>query len=153
MAAKQSFDLAAARRIMATPAVQSRCHEVLERALSNNIDIDMMSISSVDGRPFACSQRIGVQASRVAALSATLMSVSESLAKEVDGDRVDYATLSLRNGVVISKRIPDLTGVFTLSLFSRGTTNLALALRTTIDMASHLAAEINAQVQLEPQPA
>lgn len=145
MSTKQSFDLNAARKVMAAPGLQNRCHDLLGLALDKTAEIELITIATVDGRPFAFSKRGGGQPSRVAALSATLLSVCESLAKEIDGDRVDHATVTVRNGYVVSKRIPDRTGVFTLSLFSRGAINLALTLRTAIDLAQELAVEIDAQ--------
>lgn len=146
MSSKNKPDLAAGRRLLTSASFKSRCEGVLNACLDKHTEVDVLSVSSVDGRNFACMQRGGLQPGRIAALSATLMSVSESLAKEVGGGSVDHALLSLRQGVVVSRRLADRTGIFTLSLIGRGSINLALALRTAIDVSDRLAAEIESEI-------
>lgn len=146
-------DIAAGRRLLASAAFRSRCEARLGECLDGEHEVDLLSLASVDGRSVAFAQRAGAQAGRIAALSATLISVSESLAREVNGDRVEHALLALRHGVIVSCRVRDCTGVFTLSLLGRGSINLALALRLTLDLAERLAGDIDADVRLgEPSP-
>lgn len=147
MAARKKPDLTAGRRLLASAAFKSRCDSVLGDYLKRHPEIDVLSVSSVDGRSVVCQQRGDLQPSRIAALSATLMSVSESLSKEVDGDGVDHALLSLKQGVVVSRRLPDRTGIFTLSLFGNRSLNLALALRAAIDVADALTAVIENDIE------
>lgn len=146
MASKTSANLSIARSLLASASFKTRCETMLQACLNVQGDVDVLSVSSVDGRNVACVQRGNLQPARIAALSATLMSVSESLAKEVAGGGVDHALLSLRQGVVVSRRLNDRTGIFTLSLIGRGSINLALALRTAIDVSDALVAEIESEI-------
>ncbi|MBX3725326.1 MAG: roadblock/LC7 domain-containing protein [Xanthomonadales bacterium] len=148
MPTRSTADVAAGRRLLAAPDFRGRCEKRLNHALSGQSDIDLLCLASVDGRAIACVQRTGANPARVAAMTATLMSVSESLSRELDGSGVEHALLSLRHGVVVSRRLGDRTGIFTLSALGRGTTNLALALRFTLDLADSLAADIEALIAM-----
>lgn len=147
MATKKKPDLAAGRRLLASAAFKARCEGVLEGWLGRHPDIDVLSVSSVDGRNVVCIQRGEFQPGRIAALSATLMSVSESLSREVGGEGVDHALLALKQGVVVSRRLADRTGIFTLSLFGSTQLNLALALRAAIDVADVLVGVIDSEIE------
>ncbi len=112
---------------------------MLELEIRENGDLDLITVASSDGKSFAAACRYDYSADRVAALSASFLAVGESLGREVGGESAGHVSVALNNGVMVSRRVADSTGVFTLSVLGRGSANLGLVFRSAGDLAERVA--------------
>lgn len=112
---------------------------LLDEVLAEGPEIQLACLSMVDGRVFAASSRMTIEPPRIAALSSSLLAISESFSRDVRGGQCDHTTISTEHGSIVTVRVPMSARVFALSLCVERTANLAMALRWTLDTATRLA--------------
>lgn len=121
-------------------AVQKKCQEILEAAMSSNSSVVFAALSTVDGNSFAhASNRQEVVASRIAAMSSSLLALSESLSKESLDGMCSYNAISTNYGSIVTVRVPTPRRLHALSLCTDTSENMAMAMRLSFDTAEKLA--------------
>ncbi|HEV2679669.1 MAG TPA: roadblock/LC7 domain-containing protein [Rhodanobacter sp.] len=118
--------------------MQESCNRELDRLLQEASEIIFANLSLLDGRTYAMSSLDRVDQQRIAALSSSLLALSESFAREVRGGLCSYVTVSMERGFLVTVRVPTEPGRYTLSLFVDNSANLAMALRWALDAAKKL---------------
>lgn len=118
--------------------LQAACNSELEQLLQEVPDVRFANLSLLDGRVFVMASRSQIDPQRIAALSSSLLALSESFAREIRGGRCSHVTVSMENGAVVTVRVPTEPSFYTLSLFVADSANLAMALRWTLDAARRL---------------
>lgn len=117
-----------------------QCESELELLLKKHPSIFFISLASVDGRSFAHAQ--GNQASdpqRIAAMTSSLLGLSESYAREASRSTCRYSVVAMENGSVVTVRIPTKSLRFALAIGATDMENLATILRAALDGAATLA--------------
>lgn len=140
--------LASARLLLRSDEFRREVQHQLQAAVHARPELQLLIVSTVDGRIFSQAGRDRIDPHRVAALGATLMSVNETLGREIQGGGVDYASLMLSKAVVVSRRIPDGSDLFSLTLAGTQALNMAMALRLSSDASKALATCIERQRQM-----
>jgi len=122
------------------PAVKKYCQILLERALNENPAVIFAAVSTVDGISFAfASAREDIAASRIAAMTSSLLSLSESLSKEAVKGECAYNAISTDFGSIVTVRVPTPEKLHTLSLCADSSDNMAMVMRLSFDTAEKLA--------------
>lgn len=126
--------------IAAAPAGHAECQAQLAALLTQVPSLTFACLSLVDGRPFAhAGANQALIAPRIAAMTSSLLALSESFAKEALRSRCTYSTLSTEHGTIVIVRVPERSRTFTLSVGADSTESMAMALRMTLDTAARLA--------------
>ncbi len=114
--------------------------EVLEALLRRTPSILFACLSTVDGRAVAhASGGRPMVPQRVAAITTSLLSLSESFAKEVLRGTCLHTTITIDHGTVVAVRVPSKAKTYALSVCADRGDNLAMTLRWTLDAAAELA--------------
>lgn len=120
--------------------VVSRCQRVLEKAIHKEPATIFLSLSTLDGRSLAfASVNKAIKGQRVAAITSSLMSLSEAFGREVLRGQCRYSAISTNFGPIVTIRVPAKSRQFALSLCADRTENMAMALRVAMDAAEGLA--------------
>lgn len=128
------------------PAAEKYCQKMLERALNDNPAVIFAALSTVDGNSFAfTSARDDIAASRIAAMTSSLLSLSESLSKEAVKGECVYNAISTDYGSIVTVRVPTSEKLHTLSLCADTSDNMAMVMRLSFDTAEKLAQIIGYQ--------
>lgn len=120
--------------------IQLKCEAELKRLLDKHPSIFFISLASVDGRSFA--HVYGVQKSdgqRIAAMTSSLLGLSESYAREACASRCRYSVIAMEAGSVVTVRIPTKSLRFALAIGASDMENLATILRAALDGSAVLA--------------
>lgn len=124
----------------AETSLQARCERELERLLEKHPSIFFITLASVDGRSYAhvngASQS---DPQRIAAMTSSLLGLSESYAREANASRCRYSVVAMENGSVVTVRIPTKSMRFALAIGATDMENLATILRAALDGAATLA--------------
>lgn len=124
----------------ADSSLQARCERELERLLEKHPSIFFITLASVDGRSYAhvngASQS---DPQRIAAMTSSLLGLSESYAREAGKSRCRYSVVAMENGSVVTVRIPTKSLRFALAIGATDMENLATILRAALDGAAALA--------------
>lgn len=122
------------------PTLQARCESELKRLLEKHPSIFFITLASVDGRSYAhvngASQS---DPQRIAAMTSSLLGLSESYAREASASRCRYSVVAMENGSVVTVRIPTRSLRFALAIGATDMENLATVLRAALDGAAALA--------------
>ncbi len=123
---------------------RTQCLEVLESLLKRTPAVMFACLSTVDGRTVAhaAGQR-EIAPQRVAAITTSLLSLSESFAKEVLRGTCLHTTIAIDHGTVVAVRVPSQARTHALSVCADRGDNLAMTLRWTLDAAGELARVID----------
>lgn len=124
----------------AASSLQIKCEAELRRILEKHPSIFFISLASVDGRSFAHVH--GVPRSdgqRIAAMTSSLLGLSESYAREACQSRCRYSVIAAETGSVVTVRIPTKSLRFALAIGATDMENLATVLRAALDGAAALA--------------
>ena len=125
----------------AAAKAEARCREQLQSILDQHPGILGAVIAWVDGRTFTHAFRSGheVEAARVAAVSSSLLALSESFSGETLGDKARYSSIVTDRGCIITARVPAGVPVHVLCLWVDGTENHAMALHYALETVQKLA--------------
>lgn len=116
------------------------CQLVLERQLGGNASCVFASVTTLDGRSVAfITANDSIQHTRIAALSCSVMSLSEAFGREILKSQCSYNVIATHHGSIVTVRIPCETPRFALSVCVDHGENMAMALRMTLDSAKALA--------------
>lgn len=139
------------------PAVQSddgtplgveraKCQATLDALLERSAGFRFASLSTVDGRSFAFAANSQEDKSdeqksapRFAAITSSLLALSESFAREALEAKCYYTAVSTDHGSLVTVRAPNRKRTYALSVCADPTENMAMTLRLTIDCAESLA--------------
>lgn len=117
---------------------QQACTNELDGLLQRVPEVIFASLSLLDGRTYATSSIHQIDPQRIAALSSSLLALSESFAREVQGDRCNYVTVSMELGVIVTVRVPTGHAGYILSIFVDKSANLAMALRWALGLVDRV---------------
>ncbi len=122
------------------PVKSNQALEVLEALVERTPAIMFASLSTVDGRTVAhASGGREIAPQKVAAITTSLLSLSESFAKEVLRGSCLHTTIAIDHGTVVAVRVPSKARKHALSVCADNGDNLAMTLRWTLDAAAALA--------------
>lgn len=131
----------------ANPAqsLTERCQMFLDKVIEQTPSISMTCLGTADGRLFA-AQTGATGGQRFAAMTSSLIALSESFAKEALRSQCTYSLVATPHGVVICVRVPSKRGHYVLSVGADATESMALVLRRALDSSDALAAIIDTAV-------
>ncbi|MDP2226438.1 MAG: roadblock/LC7 domain-containing protein [Moraxellaceae bacterium] len=133
---------------------KDQCERELEQILAKHPAIFFISLASVDGRSFAHVQ--GGQpsdAGRIAAMTSSLLGLSESYAREASASRCRYSVVAMESGSVVTVRIPTKSLRFALAIGANDSENIATILRAALDGASALSKLLDGFLLQQPKEA
>ncbi len=114
--------------------------EVLEKLLKRTPSVLYACLSTVDGRAVAhVAREREIPPQRVAAITTSLLSLSESFAKELLRGTCLHTTIAVDHGTVVAVRVPSLKKTYALSVCADRGDNMAMTLRWTLDAANEMA--------------
>lgn len=120
--------------------LQAQCESELKRLLEKHPSIFFISLASVDGRSYAhVNGASESDPQRIAAMTSSLLGLSESYARESSKSRCRYSVVAMENGSVVTVRIPTRSLRFALAIGATDKENLATVLRAALDGAAALA--------------
>ena len=121
-------------------SIQHDCQSMLDTVLTDNSSVVFAALSTVDGNSFAfASTREDIIDNRIAAMTSSLLALSESLSKEALKGMCSYNAISSNYGSVVTVRVPTKRKLHALSLCTDTTDNMAMAMRLSFDTADKLA--------------
>lgn len=124
----------------AAAATRIKCQAVLATLAQRKPALIFASLSTVDGRSYASAHGRGeFSPQRIAAITSSLLALSESFAKEAAQGRCSYAAVSTDHGSIVIVRVPSKKRQHALSICADLSDNMAMSLRTTLDAAETLA--------------
>lgn len=115
---------------------QERCSARLDELLAQSSALIFACIGTADGRLVAARRGDGA---RTAAMTSSLLALSESFAKEALRSPCMYSTIVTRHGCIVTVRIPSDRRSHVLSVGADATETLAMVLRHALDAAAQLA--------------
>ncbi len=118
------------------------CQAFLDKVLDQTPSINMACLGTADGRLFA-AQTGSTNGQRFAAMTSSLIALSESFAKEALRSQCTYSLVATPHGVVICVRVPSKRGHYVLSVGADATESMALVLRRALDSSEALAGIID----------
>lgn len=121
--------------------LRNECQAFLQDMARRMPWLRMASLSTADGRPYALATRDhAADANRVAAISSSLLALSESFSREVLRSPCGYSLISTSHGVIATVRVPSAKRLHALAVASDDSEMLAMILRNALDASSKLAA-------------
>ncbi|MCW8194587.1 hypothetical protein F6455_07290 [Proteobacteria bacterium 005FR1] len=137
-ATTQSETLASAG--MHADAQQQACEALLERLIDRQPCGIFASLTTIDGRSFAFATKHGeIQGQRVAAVSSSLLALSEAFGREILKGECSYTAIATTHGFIVTVRVPSRLKQHALSFCTDTSENMAIAMRLTFDTAEGLA--------------
>jgi uncharacterized protein len=122
-------------------STRNACQAMLDVAMQRMPHLRMASLSTADGRPFAlAAPATPMDAGRVAAMSSSLLALSESFSREALRGTCRYSLISTDFGVIATVRIPGAKRMHVLAIASDDSEMLAIVLRNALDLSERLAA-------------
>jgi predicted regulator of Ras-like GTPase activity (Roadblock/LC7/MglB family) len=124
---------------LARDAARAACLVKLHGLVADTTTVLFASLSTVDGRTFAhASSNSQVEGPRIAAMSSSLLALSNSLAKEAMVGLCQYSAIAAEGGSIVLVRLPSPYQAFTLSVAGGSTESIGMILRNTLDLAQLL---------------
>lgn len=102
---------------------KSLIRSVFEEMMANCEGIDGLMVSTVDGHSLISSYRRPMDASRLAAMTSSLLAISESLSREASQDVCRHIIVQNTEGVLVTQR---LGRTLVLTSMADKTTNLGM---------------------------
>lgn len=128
------------QRDEAMRGARSASLQCLENLLGRAPALRFASLSTTDGRPFATAiSHSNVDAHRVAAMTSSLLALSESFSREALRSNCTHSTISTQHGVIVTVRVPSARRMFVLSIGSDSSEMMAMVLRQALDTAEKIA--------------
>lgn len=125
-------------------ALQNQCTKVLGGLLSAYPSLEFASLSLLDGRTFAHKNGVGAaDAHRVAAVTTSLLGLSESVAKEALTSSCKHSVIAADSGTIVTVRVPSRRRILALSVCAGPAENLATVLRKALDTAATVAVAVD----------
>lgn len=119
--------------------IRKESQSILDTLLKDTPSVVFVSVSTVDGNSFAhASSRKEIDSQRLAAITSSLLALSETLSHETLKGKCSYNAISTDFGSIITVRVPSKRNIFTLSLCADKSENMAMAMRTAFDTADKL---------------
>lgn len=105
-------------------------------------------VARVDGRVYAQAFRHEHQtdAARIAAVSSSLLALSETFSREALKARTRYNSIVTDRGCIVTVRIPSATHGHVLCVWADDSENFATVLRVSLDAADKLALKMDGKV-------
>lgn len=124
-------------------SLRTRSQAILAGLLNRSHALKFACLSTVDGRVFAqASVRDEAAAHRIAAMSSSLLGLSESFARDALRGSSSFTTISTEHGSIIVVRVPTPKRSHVLAIGADASDMMALTLRYALDTAAALAAVI-----------
>lgn len=121
-------------------AIQDECQSILDSVLGDNQSVVFAALSTVDGNSFAyAGTNEEIVDNRIAAMTSSLLALSESLSKEALKGMCSYNAVSTNYGSIVTVRVPTKRKLHALSLCTDKSDNMAMAMRLSFDTADKLA--------------
>lgn len=117
----------------------AECQETIDAHCRATPSTQFVCLGAVDGRMLSVAgQPDRATGQRIAAMSSSLLALSESFARESFDSGAHYSLVSSRQGSIVTVRIPSPSSHYSLSLAADRTETVALALRNALDLADTL---------------
>lgn len=123
---------------------RAACQARLDRLVKQSSAISFACLGTVDGRFHAYASPMDAGApQRLAAITSSLLALSESFAKEGLRSKCSHAAVATEHGTIVTVRIPCASRAYALSVGADSSELLAMTLRNTLDCADDIAAIID----------
>lgn len=116
-----------------------RVAQEFRRAREQNPGIAMMLLSTSDGRAIAAWSSLEVDPRRLAAMTNSLLTLGETVARELGMSSADHASIATPRGNMVLVRLQHQGKPMTLAALGTLETNAALLLFSARDCASRIA--------------
>lgn len=114
--------------------------KILDSVVQTAPSAVFISLSTVDGNSFAhAGTRDNIVPQRIAAMTSSLLSLSEALSKEVQQGNCSYNAIATDFGSIVTVRVPTRSKTYALSLCADTSDNMAMVMRLAFDTADKLA--------------
>jgi predicted regulator of Ras-like GTPase activity (Roadblock/LC7/MglB family) len=121
-------------------AADAAVKAALTHALARADQVMFFCLGHVDGRALTVvSRHPDKKANSIAAMSSSLLALSETFAKEAISSSAAYSLVSAAQGCLVAVRVPCAANCYVLSLGTDGSESIAAALRTALDSANAIA--------------
>ncbi len=129
----------------AAPAAEP-CREVLTGLVSSAPSVLGAVVATVDGRAFAHASHVDHEfdPARVAAISSSLLALSESFSREALQCQAQHTSIATSRGTLVVVRVPSRTRAHALCLWADSSENFAMTLRFALDTATRIAEMLDA---------
>jgi len=121
-------------------ATRQRCESVLEGLLARVDDVSLALLAFCDGLPLLLRSRERLDSGKLAAMSASMAALSDTLLREVSGDAAELTLLEGKNGKILVLRVPVASQLLLLMVHARSTANLGRLLVHAKECAAKVAA-------------
>ncbi len=127
-------------------ALRRGCEHELQALAHRCEGLVFANLSRVDGRGFAHhAARADVDAARIAAITCSVLALSESFAKEALRGASGYCAIASEAGSIVIVRVPTARRAFALSVGCTSQDLIAVNLRHTLDSAATIARLLEGQ--------
>lgn len=130
--------IAAAKPLLSVQRLRPMCEGALTQLCGRHPEISLVLVATADARLVSSRVADGLDAHRVAAMSAALLALGETLAQELSGGGCQSALLSMDSYTCAVVHIPDLRQSLLLAVGVRQNILPALARRLALDLAEKL---------------
>jgi len=127
-------------------AIRASCQDRLESFRADAASVAFACLGTVDGRAFAYSGSNaddGKSAQRMAAISCSLLALSESFSKESIRSNCNHALVASDHGNIIVVRVPCRSRAYVISVGADASDIQAITLRRALDLSHDLASIID----------
>jgi predicted regulator of Ras-like GTPase activity (Roadblock/LC7/MglB family) len=124
--------------------VGTTCQRLLDSVAEEVSELTLASLTALDGRTRAhTSRHDSLDAQRIAAVTSSLLALSESVTKETSVGGCQHSTITAEHGYIVVVRVPAGTDNLALAVGADQSAQLSLALRLTLDIAGGLASIVD----------
>ncbi len=107
---------------------RARCVAELDRLLGECEAIRAGILALRDGRPFAHSARVGIDAGKLAAMASSLSALGTSVLRELAAGNLDHVLIEGAEGKLVVAAVPGYGGVLILAVLAEPSALLGLVL-------------------------
>lgn len=119
---------------------QNDCQTLLDEIVREDSSAVFVCLSTVDGNSYAHSgSRDDIKPERIAAMTSSLLSLSETLSNEASQGKCAYNAISTEFGSIVTVRVVTKARLHVLSLCADLSTNMAMVMRLAFDTSEKLA--------------
>lgn len=123
------------------------CHTILADLTGRHQGIEHAVMAGLDGRFFACDSDLTGEGLpvQVAAMSSSLLALTESFSREVLRSVASYNSISTAHGTIVVVRVPSSANRHVLCVWADKSETVAMTLRHALDTAQQLADELDSE--------
>lgn len=121
-------------------AARQRCESVLDGLIGRVDDVSLALLAFCDGLPLLMRSRDRIDAGKLAAMSASMAALSDTLLREISNDMAELTLLEGSKSKILVLRVPVPSNLLLLMVHAQSTANLGRLLVHVKECAAKVAA-------------